>query len=202
MQSFLHRLSRFLPALSLGIVGGLAVWSQTVTPGKGSIVLFGSIVYFAFVLLLEYRWRAFPHRAVASHRVFLRTYFFAMAMVFLFGPGADLLDASHPVDPAWINLSHRISGMLFGVALALWGNFLPKLPSPWRLEEEPFDWQGVHRFIGWAHAIAGTVVFFGWLMRAPHDANRLAILVVMTAALLGVGRKLYSVATWKTARRP
>ena len=45
--------------------------------------------------------------------------------------------------------------------MAVWGNYLP-LMSPWQPGEEPFDWQRVHRFVGWVFTIGGIVTMLTW----------------------------------------
>ncbi|MGE3275699.1 MAG: hypothetical protein AB7O67_11350 [Vicinamibacterales bacterium] len=96
----------------------------------------------------------------------------------------------------------RTTGLLAGVGLAVWGNYLPKLTSPWRLEDEPFDWHGVHRFVG-------QVAFFGGLtlafisLQVPAEWLRPAVVGVMATSLaLALGRKLLSVATYATSPPP
>ncbi len=88
---------------------------------------------------------------------------------------------------------HRLSGLLLGAGMMLFGNYLPKLQSPWSLAEQPFAWQQVHRFVGWAFAVAGLVVFTGWAFLGEDAARRASIVVVTVAVALSLGRKLRSV---------
>lgn len=199
MVAWLRRISPWMPVISLGIAAGLMIWGTVV--GSPKPVLFYGSVYCGLVVFIESYWRAFPHRAVESHRLFMRAFYCANAFVMLANLSVDLLRESYVVDASWHDFSRRISGMLFGLAFAVWGNLLPKLASPWRFDEEPFDWSGVHRFNGWMFAIAGTVIFIGCLTLPLHDARQLEVVACLTAAVLGIGRKFYSLATWRAARR-
>jgi hypothetical protein len=46
-------------------------------------------------------------------------------------------------------VAQRSLYVVAGGLMAVWGNYLPKLMSPWPPEEEAFDWHRVHRFVGW-----------------------------------------------------
>ena len=201
MQRWLSRLSPAMPVLSLGASIGLAAWAWFIGSPKAPLALGCSAVFCTLVIGIELYWRTTPHRAVPEHRLFLRTFYFANAGVAMFALGADLLRESGAIAPAWRQSSHQVSGLLFGVALVFWGNFLPKLMSPWTHEKEPFNWHGVHRFNGWIFVLAGVVIVASHLILPWRDANRLQILVFLTAVLLGVGRKFVSIATTSRARQ-
>jgi hypothetical protein len=72
--------------------------------------------------------------------------------------------------------------VLAGMTLAIWGNFLPKLMSPWSTAEEPFDWQRVRRSGGRLIGFAGLVVTLAWLTQTVETA-RLVSTVAVGAAL-------------------
>jgi hypothetical protein len=84
-------------------------------------------------------------------------------------------------------------GAAFGALMVAFGNHLPKITSPWTLEEEPFDWQRVHRTVGWLTAMSGVVVAAGWLWLPLAQANRLQTGVVVGCAVLALGVKFGSV---------
>ncbi len=86
-------------------------------------------------------------------------------------------------------------GVLLGVALAIWGNYLPKLLSPWSLEHEPFDWQRVHRFCGWVASLSGIALVAVWLLLPQASAKPAAATIVVTFLVLCLVRKFLSVAT-------
>ena len=104
------------------------------------------------------------------------------------------------LDPGAIPLARRAIGVASGVLLALWGNYLPKLLSPWILEDEPFDWQGVHRFVGWVATLGGTAIVLVWIALPLARAGAWSRGIVAVWALLGLGRKLYSIATYSEPR--
>lgn len=106
----------------------------------------------------------------------------------LLGAGAELVE-------------ERFSWLMKGALFALWGNHLPKLMSPWPLEREPFDWQGVHRFVGRLAVGAGLGLVLVWATLAADDARRAAESVVAVACVLGVGYKLLSVLRYAGGRR-
>jgi hypothetical protein len=84
--------------------------------------------------------------------------------------------------------------------MAVWGNYLPKLLSPWQPEEEPFDWQRVHRFAGWAFTIGGIGMMLTWVTLPIDQADAWNPAIVGGVAVLSVGRKLYSLATYSGPR--
>jgi hypothetical protein len=89
----------------------------------------------------------------------------------------------------------RFLGLLRGALFALWGNHLPKLISPWPHGREPFDWQGVHRFVGRVAVAAGLALMLAWSTLPIGGAKRATVLIVITASVLALGRKWVSVGT-------
>jgi hypothetical protein len=77
----------------------------------------------------------------------------------------------------------------------VFGNYLPKFPSPWPVRTEPFDWQGVHRFCGWVFLLGGVAVTAAWLLLPAAQAAQAGSSVVVAIAVLAVGRKFVSLAT-------
>ncbi len=107
---------------------------------------------------------------------------------------ADLLDAG------WEPISWRIKGVIFGTGMVIWGNYLPKGLSPWRVEDEPFNWQRVHRFTGWVASLGGIAVVIVWLVFPLANARLASVGLVGTCVVLVLGRKLLSLAAY--SRRP
>jgi hypothetical protein len=91
----------------------------------------------------------------------------------------------------------RALGIAGGLMLAVWGNFLPKLLSPWPTEDEPFDWQGVHRVVGWLASLGGVTVALVWLVLPIDRAVSTSSAIVIVALGLGLLFKIYS---WWTHR--
>ena len=123
--------------------------------------------------------------------------------------GVELAVATDVLDPAWGPIAQRARWIITGASLAVRGNFLPKLLSPWRPEDEPFDWSRVHRFAGWLFTVAGVAVVGVWLVAPqPDQAKFLSRAILGTAVVLVVGRKLMSLASPperhapQTRRRP
>ena len=46
------------------------------------------------------------------------------------------------IDPEWVPVARRSLNIAAGGLMAVWGNYLPKLMSPWQPEEEPFTGSG------------------------------------------------------------
>jgi hypothetical protein len=96
--------------------------------------------------------------------------------------------------PDWIPAARRGAGALGGALLAVWGNFLPKLLSPWPHGQQPFDWQRVHRFAGWVATLSGIAVAFVWLALSLDAAKPASGGILLTFCVLVIGRKLFSLA--------
>ena len=96
-------------------------------------------------------------------------------------------------------LSAFFGSILFGLGMVVWGNYLPKLMSPWSVEDQPFDWQRVHRFIGWGASLCGIAFVAAWLLLPLDEARSASLIILGLAAGLALTRKLLSLAA--TARR-
>lgn len=101
-----------------------------------------------------------------------------------------------------VPLAQRGFGALVGALLAVWGNYLPKLISPWTLREQPFDWQGVHRFVGWIATLTGLGIVLVWTTLSIDTARTVSVALMLTFAILAVARKLLSVAFHPGPRPP
>ena len=93
-------------------------------------------------------------------------------------------------------------GLLLGVGMVIWGNYVPKLLSPWSVEDEPFEWQRVHRFAGWTATLAGIAMVVVWLALPVETARLAARAILGPAFVLVVGRKLISVVRPSPGRPP
>jgi len=72
--------------------------------------------------------------------------------------------------------------------------------SPWGLADQPFDWQRVHRFVGWTVSLGGFAVILVWLVLPLEEARAAVPIIVILALGLSFGRKLVSLAS--PPRRP
>tara|TARA_R110002050_G_scaffold188601_2_gene323236 strand:+ start:339 stop:953 length:615 start_codon:yes stop_codon:yes gene_type:complete len=198
MTAWLRRISPVLVLLTVVILTGLSVWVTAVRPNKVCVVVIPAVVCIAGILVFELHARTLSRRVAESHRLLVRSYAFGGgALVMVLGPGMKLAVASGVLDAAVVPVARQIGGVVFGLALMGFGNFLPKLISPWRVAEEPFDWQGVHRFCGRMFMVAGAVVIWVWLAWPAPAASPATLVAFGLAALLSVGRKFYSLATWR-----
>jgi hypothetical protein len=107
---------------------------------------------------------------------------------------ADLLDA------VWLDAGRRFTGVILGVGMILFGNYLPTLRSPWSLLEQPFAWQHVHRFVGWVFVLAGLGVLACWMMLDTVSASRATVRIMAATVILGLGRKLASLIAHSSPR--
>jgi len=111
------------------------------------------------------------------------------------------------IELEWVPLARRSINIVGGGLMAVWGNYLPKLMSPWQPQEEPFDWHRVHRFVGWAFTIGGIGMVLAWLVLPIDRADAWEPAIMGSVVVLSLGRKLYSLATYsgprgRTASRP
>jgi hypothetical protein len=124
-----------------------------------------------------------------------RTVFAVVGLILALKLASGLAIASGQLDAAWGPAALRIRWIVAGAAFATWGNYLPKLLSPWPTGGEPFAWQRVHRFVGWLFSVVGVGIILAWLTLPIELAERLGERLILAAAVLAVARKLYSVAT-------
>jgi hypothetical protein len=187
-------------AIGLAAAIGLARWAfrtgEEVGPPYGIVILAAMWVYIEVVHASEGDDRPEATAIRSWHRVVLA----AIALYVAVGSGlalaADLDVLGHESLPA----ARRFMGFTAGVMLALWGNFLPKLLSPWRTQDEPFDWQGVHRVVGWLASLAGVAVALVWVALPLDQATSTSKLLLGTVFGLAVLFKLYSLMTHNRGR--
>jgi hypothetical protein len=124
-----------------------------------------------------------------------RTVFAVAGLILALKLAPALAIASGQLDAAWGPLTQRIRWITVGAAWAIWGNYLPKLLSPWPTEGEPFAWQRVHRFVGWLSSMVGVGIIVAWLTLPIELADRVGEGLILAAVLLAIARKLHSLAT-------
>jgi hypothetical protein len=124
-----------------------------------------------------------------------RTVFAVAGLILALKLAPSLAIASGELDAVWGPLTLRIQWIAVGAAWAIWGNYLPKLLSPWPTQGEPFAWQRVHRFVGWVCSMVGVGIIVAWLTLPAERAERVGEGLILAAALLALARKLHSVAT-------
>jgi hypothetical protein len=125
-----------------------------------------------------------------------------IGLMWLLSIGSQLAIALGFVDPGWRPFLRRAWWLAFGASVTLWGNLLPKLLSPWNVEDEPFDWQGVHRFVGWVVTLGGIGVILVWLSLEPAAAKTASRAILGVVFLLALGRKLVSLITRRPSAPP
>ena len=108
--------------------------------------------------------------------------------------GFELAISADFLATSWESIAQRISAVAFGVLMVLWGNYLPKLLSPWKVGEEPFDWQRVHRFVGWVVSLGGIGVVLVWLVLPIAEARLATAGIIGTSVVLVITRKFMSFA--------
>lgn len=99
------------------------------------------------------------------------------------------------VDPSWLSIGQRLRGLILGGGMVVFGNLLPTLRSPWRLRQQPFAWQQVHRFVGWTFVLGGLGVIGCWAFLPTDSAVRSSLQILAIASALALGRKLASLTT-------
>lgn len=125
----------------------------------------------------------------------------ALALLIAVDVGTDLAIRGGLLDFDGQLVGRRFSGLLKGVLFALWGNHLPKLMSPWPLEHEPFDWQGVHRFVGRVAVVAGLGLIVVWSTQPIERATATAVVIGVTAVGFALGYKLISILRYASRER-
>ncbi|HUF47313.1 MAG TPA: hypothetical protein VMM93_05810 [Vicinamibacterales bacterium] len=191
----------FALASMLALVG-LAAWGLATVPGLPPRWLVPIVIVAGLWTYVEWVARS-PRTAwtpTADIMRWHRTVFGVIALFLAVKFAARLAFTAEAIDPEWIPLARRSFGITVGLMFTVWGNYLPKLLSPWPPGREPFNWQGVHRFVGRLVTLAGLTVMIVWLVLPLDIARLVSAAVVLGTCLIVVGRKLYSVATWPVER--
>lgn len=186
-----------LVAAAMILMMALATWSSAVGVDHAVRRLFTGLVPLALWGFVE--WRAPRQCAVrgsgASVIGWHRAVFATIALFIATKHGVRLAFELQFIDTEWVPVARRSLNIVAGGLMAVWGNYLPKLMSPWQPEEEPFDWQRVHRFVGWAFTIGGIGLMLAWLTLPIDRADAWEPAIVGSVLVLSLGRKLYSLAT-------
>jgi len=187
-----------LVTAAMTLMMSLAMWSWAVGIDHAMRRLFTGLVMLALWGFVE--WQVPRQCAVrGSGAGVIRWHRAVFATIGLFmatSHGVRLAFELQSIGPEWVPVARRSLNIVAGGLMAVWGNYLPKLMSPWQPDEEPFDWQRVHRFVGWAFTIGGIGVMLAWL-RLPIDrANDWEPAIVGSVVVLSLGRKLHSLATY------
>lgn len=183
--------------LSIPALLGVSLWGWSVDPLHPGRWLFVALFLPALWAFVEKAQSGDQDRirereqVMNWHRLSLAWAAIMLALVV----ASKLAVATGLVDAAWEPIFRRTRGILFGVSMMVWGNYLPKLLSPWSLDNQPFDWQQVHRFVGWGAALGGIAVVLVWLALPVEEAGSASRVVVGLTCGLALGRKLLSVAS-------
>lgn len=181
------------------IVAAVSLWGWSVLPERAGRWLLTAAALPIFWAFLEFAQGGTKHQPIMNwHRWVIASVGLALAVQYGFG----LAIASGMLDADWQPFARRASGILKGVLLALWGNYLPKLLSPWSAEEEWFDWQRVHRFAGWIATLSGIGLVLVWMTLPLALARPATVGILIAFAVMGVGRKFISVAEYSRRRPP
>jgi uncharacterized membrane protein len=175
---------------ALGVVGWIRIPDE---PGS----------WLFMILFLPLLWAILEsanHADTSASRAIARVHRLAiasMALMLLLEVGTYVAVDAALLGPDADHVRRRFSGLLTGALLALWGNHLPKLMSPWSLKREPFDWQRVHRFVGRVAVLAGLGITLAWSTLPIQAAIRVTGAIGLAALWLGLGYKAISVIRYR-----
>ncbi len=184
-----------LALVSLLVVASLGAFGWSLEPENGAqwaFRIFALPALWGFLEFAQYRGedRGAAGGAIMKwHRLFIAGVglMITLDLGFHLAISIDLLSAD------WATTGQSVQGVCVGVGLTIWGNLLPTLASPWSLEEQPFAWQPVHRFVGWVATLSGIALVLVWLVLPVEEARAASAGILGTCFLLGIGRKLVSV---------
>jgi hypothetical protein len=188
-------------AIAVFVAAVVAAFGWVLVPAKAAIWALLIAVPGLLWLFLE-AGNAEASEAGAAIRRVHRLTIVVLCGIIVADVGPDLAIALGWLDPSGHAVARRARGFLVGAVTLVWGNHLPKLMSPWRLESEPFDWQGVHRFVGRIAVVAGLGGILVWSTLPVEAATRATELLVVVACVLGVGYKAISVVRYSGRERP
>lgn len=186
-----------LVAAAMTLMMALAAWSWALGIDHASLRLLTGAVMLALWGFVE--WRVPGQYAVrgsgAGVMRWHRAVFATIALFIAMRHGVRLAFVLQYLDPEWVPVARRSLHIVAGGLMVIWGNYLPKLMSPWQPEEEPFDWQRVHRFVGWVCTIGGIGTMLTWVTLPIDRADAWEPAIIGCVVVLSLGRKLYSLAT-------
>ena len=188
-----------LAGLSVLTVTLVGVWGWSVAPERSAHWAFLVLFLPAFWGLVEFLQGGQRKERIMN---FHRSVVAGLGLMMALKAGLQLAIATDLLDASWGPIARRITGVVFGCFLAIWGNYLPKLLSPWSTQEEWFDWQRVHRFAGWTAALSGIALVLVWLAMPLQVARIATVGTTLAFVGLSVGRKFLSVAEYSGRRPP
>jgi hypothetical protein len=184
-----------LATVSVLVVGGLSLWGWLLEPEKSAQWVRRAFMLPALWGFLEVaQHRGEDHGAAGAaimrwHRLMIA----GIGLLTTMDSGFEVAISTGLLDSDWARTGQSLQGVLFGAGLAVWGNFLPTIPSPWSLETQPFAWQRVHRFVGWVATLTGIALVVAWLFFPVPEARFASARIIPAFVVLTVGRKLISV---------
>ncbi|MEZ6096295.1 MAG: hypothetical protein R3C03_19055 [Pirellulaceae bacterium] len=198
-QQLLLKHSFWLLCVSWMVTVIVTVLRCTMYPAKPTVYLLPVVLTMAILVdRVQSSWRsAEKSNAREQLQCFLRVYLAATAIVWSGAILAMIIADQNGMSHELKTFIRRMVGILFAISMMLFGNYLPKLSSPWRYADEPFDWQGVHRFAGMAFTVVGLVMALGWCFLSVDLAKRLTVVVVVASSIAVISRKWFSLATWR-----
>jgi hypothetical protein len=198
----LERRLVMLVAAAMTLMMALAAWSWALGIDHASFRLLSGVGLLALWGFVE--WRVPRQCAVQGSGAGVirwhRAVFATIALFIAMRHGVRLAFELQYLDPEWVPVARRSLHVVAGGLLAVWGNYLPKLMSPWQPEEEPFDWQRVHRFAAWVFTIGGIATMLTWVTLPIDQADAWEPAILGCVVILSLGRKLYSLATYSGPR--
>lgn len=197
-MNFLRRCAPYLLPLTFLLAAGVGLLGWALHPAGVRWMLLPSIYLVLLLVDLANCGWAHPSRegAFSQTRFIMRLFITASGLAAVAAVLVILAFRQGYLELATALALRKGTYLAISLAMIAMGNFLPKLPSPWHHDEEPFDWQGVHRFCGILMMLAGVVSFVAWLSMPATDARAVTSAGFVTMAVLAVGRKWYSVLTW------
>ena len=191
-----------LATLAVTVVAFIGVWGWTIYPDRAArwaLSILFLPTFWGYIEVAQYRGN---NRSVARALMNHHRYAVAWAgLLFAVSIGLQLAVAVGLLGPEWGPFRRRIAGVILGFGLAMFGNYMPKLLSPWRPGDEPFDWQRVHRFVGWVFMVTGISIVTIWMALPVGQARVLSGRVLLTAMVIAAGCKFVSVAMRTDATR-
>jgi hypothetical protein len=179
--------------LTVVLVAGLAVTGQWWFPQVADptwVLLAVLLAFFWGILEALQRRKRGPAVDEAVHWYRWITVWIGLVIAVAFA--SQLAVAAGIVEPGWAPIARRARGVIFGVGLAIAGNYLPKVLSPWRADEEPPGWQRAQRFFGWIAALCGMALVAVWLSLPVATAGNVAEVITVVFVALTLGSKLVS----------
>jgi hypothetical protein len=189
-------------SVPLALMTSLAAWvldpSDT---GELLLAVFPATYWGVVEAIARSRERWAIHGAAESRQLLEATVAFTATMIVL-AQTAELAWRAGLVPVEDLAGLSRVRGALIGMWMAYGGDRLAKIPSPWRLRDEPFDWQRVHGFTGRLWVGVGAILVLLWTTAPVPTAQRFAPWLVIAALVAAPVRKLTSVVLYSVGHRP